>query len=220
MRPRSLPVLTTTPVSTVHSEDILSFPLKICSDPTSYTQIKLRAIVLTSPVHIHAPEMHIGAFYGGLTGQSIGALDIFFWLQSVAKKPVDFYASFSQSPPELKAGIKTAFMLRCGHTSHTAETWETFISGKCPDGGPLGYDLLLGNNEIWGFEGVSLAAAKEPAISAKLRRFKVDRRLLGPQVPRSLNLCPFSEIEEKGDDPNQSWYMCGFLAIKIKLVMC
>lgn len=141
----------TTSMTTVYLEDYL-FPISILSHLSPEQRKKLRAIPLTSPIHIHAPIAHIGTFYGDFSGQKINALDLFICLQSISEKPVSFLSTYSGLSQVMKSEVEMAFIRRNGESSNAVTSWERFVSGQDPDHGPVGYDLLLGNGVIWGIE--------------------------------------------------------------------
>lgn len=136
---------------TVLFEDYL-FPINILSHLTPEQQEKLRAITLTSPIHIHTPVAHIGVFYGNFAGQRLNALDLLVHLQSIAEKPVSFLSTYSRLSQAMKTEVEMAFARRNGESPNTFISWERFVTGQDSNCGPVGYDLLLGNGVIWGVD--------------------------------------------------------------------
>lgn len=128
------------------------YPIGILSNLPPAKKIKLGALILTSPIHIHTPQAHIGTIHSLDPGENINALDLFHSLQVLMRSPLDVHVTYSQLPEQMKAEVKAAFMRRNGQSLSSAMVWEAFILGQPTRGGPTWQELLLGNNNIWGVE--------------------------------------------------------------------
>lgn len=108
-------------------------------------------------VHIHTPSAHIGTVHGSFPGQIIPALDLFLFLQELAGRSLEFKPTYTSLSRAMQTKVNRAYRHRSTalDLNHDAgEIWDHFSKGvHIQHGrGPLGIDLLLGNNEVWGFE--------------------------------------------------------------------
>lgn len=156
MRAAPLPSLSLDPVQPAAYDTISLYPIDVLSSLPSPREVELGKMVITYPVHIHTPQAHIGTVHGSHPGQDTNALDLFNYLQSLARRPLDFNATYSQLSLQMKAEVKAAFMHRNRRSSLSLKVWEHFSSGQPTRVGPTGEDLLLGNINIWGVEERSL----------------------------------------------------------------
>lgn len=62
---------------------------------------------------------------------------------------------YNHLPQTMKAKVRRSFLLRMESSSNAMTYWNEFIAGGQADCRPIGLDLLLGNEEVWGFEGAS-----------------------------------------------------------------
>ncbi|KAF9443728.1 hypothetical protein P691DRAFT_808438 [Macrolepiota fuliginosa MF-IS2] len=134
-----------------------TYPLLLFSDLTTAQRNMLETIELTPPIHVHTPASHIGTI---MSSETVNALGAFEHLQEEAIRPLDYYPTYSWLSQDMKGRVGTAFIDRCGGSSNVVVTaaWRRFASGKPVHSlyFPNGHDLLLGNGEVWGFEGCSL----------------------------------------------------------------
>lgn len=137
------------------------YPLQISADATFPRQLRLSTIRLKTPVHIHTPFAHIGILdLSHASGGDITALDTYLYLHTMIKKPIDYDATFAPLPQELQTLVKNAFFRRNASVPprDSVTSWQRFLlrnTSYSGVGGPAGYDLLLGNDQVWGFEGCS-----------------------------------------------------------------
>lgn len=95
----------------------------------------LRSIVFTMPVHVHTPVAHIGTIYSDLPEENVNAAELIRCLQVI-------YNQLSQ-----KKNVQAESSSRAeAHSSRGSSATE---------GGPVGNDPLLGNDEVWGLEPAS-----------------------------------------------------------------
>ncbi|KAF9449415.1 hypothetical protein P691DRAFT_791139 [Macrolepiota fuliginosa MF-IS2] len=134
-----------------------TYPLRLLSDLTTTQRDRLETIELTSPIHVHTSVCHIGTI---MSSEAVNALGVFEYLQEEVIQPLDFDPTYSQLSQGMKGKVGAAFIDRCRGSSNVAVTtiWKCFASGQpvhshCV---PSGYDLLLGNGKVWGFESRSL----------------------------------------------------------------
>jgi len=134
-----------------------TYPFHLLSDLTTTQRGRLGTIELMSPIHVHTPASHIGTI---MSTETVNALDAFEHLQEEAIRPLDFHTTYSGLSRDMKEKVGTAFMGRYEGSSNVAvaAVWKRFASGRPTHSlrTPNGYDLLLGNGEVWGFEGRSL----------------------------------------------------------------
>lgn len=151
--PLATPAGTTSPA---HLEGGL-FPLNILDGiPTAQTTA-LRSITLTTPVHLHAPDAHIAVVHSNSPGQRTSGLEMVYFLQSLVWQPVNLQTTFDRLSRAMRAQVEMAFMRRVGHSLNAGvEYWDQSTPGQRAYSSVVGYDVLLGNDEIWGFERVSL----------------------------------------------------------------
>lgn len=128
------------------------YPLEIRPSLPLSKQLGLQTIVLTPPIHIHTPQAHIGTVFGNAPGEILYALDVFSHFQAMVSQKLDYHMTYSRLPSIMKTEVEAAFMRRRGQSLDAVTSWEEFLSGRPSPGGPLSYDLFLGNNAIWGFE--------------------------------------------------------------------
>ncbi|KAJ3556739.1 hypothetical protein NP233_g11910 [Leucocoprinus birnbaumii] len=142
------------------SMDAVEFlPLSLSAPLTASQTNLLRRIPLVSPVHLHVlvnSVTHFGTFYGEVPGEQVSALDLFIALRSLSSQPLCYQNAYYQLSETLKSGIRSTFLARNGHKSNAYRLFQQFTSGHQPYGGPTGHDFLLGKQDIWGFESVSL----------------------------------------------------------------
>lgn len=128
------------------------YPVNILSDLPIGEGMELDSRILTYPIHIHTPHTHIDTIHGSTPNQRISALDLLHFLQTIARRPLDFYTIYSQIYSQLsqrmKVETKAAFMRRNGQSSSSTIVWEAYTSGWPTRGGPIGENLLLGNVNI------------------------------------------------------------------------
>lgn len=126
----------------------------ISSELSTVQLSELQNIILISPIHIHAPLVHIGTILGRMPGEGLQALEIFSHFQTTTSQKLDYHLTYSQLPALMKTEVERTFIRRRGRGSDATISWQEFISGRSRStcGGPLSYDLLLGNTSIWGFE--------------------------------------------------------------------
>lgn len=146
----SLPPLN--PVLLQQTTPDLFYPIGILSSLPLGKQIDLDAMLLTCPIHIHIPGVHIGRIQSLPPGQSITAFDLFRYLQALAGTPLYALTNYSQLSHRMRIEVGAAFMHRNGRSLSTNKAWNAFRSGQPMRWGPAGVDLLLGNINIWGIE--------------------------------------------------------------------
>lgn len=156
MRTLPFPSSTSIPIQPTPCDLDDLYPINILSSPPRSKEIELETMVLTYPIHIHTPQSHIGTIHSSSSSQKIDAVDLFRFLQTFARGPLDAHANYSELPQQMKAEVEVAFMRRNGQSSSTVSIWETFALGQPTHNGPTGEDLLLGNADIWGMEGRSI----------------------------------------------------------------
>lgn len=116
------------------------FPLNFLQDLSLTQQRTLRAIVVTTPVHVHVPSTHIGMVYGDTPGQRVNALELILCLRATYGRLVNTQTGLTPRR----------------HTVHSPRV-PSYQSQFVPRLGdyPDGYGSLLTNNEIWGLEPIS-----------------------------------------------------------------
>jgi hypothetical protein len=71
--------------------------------------MELWDVDLKSPVHIHTPCTHIGVMYGPSLRQIIPALDVFLFLQDLAKGPIDFWWTYALLSSRMQTNVREAY---------------------------------------------------------------------------------------------------------------
>lgn len=128
------------------------YPLIISSELSAFQSAELQNIILISPIHIHAPLVHIGTIHGRMPGEGFQALEISSHFQATTSQVLDYHFMYSQLSHLMKSEVERTFLRRRGQGSDATISWHEFTSGRSTHGGPLWHDLLLGNTSIWGFE--------------------------------------------------------------------
>ncbi len=132
------------------------FPLNILQKPSTSHCAALRSVALTTPIHIHTPGAHMGEICGEVIGQCTNALELVQFLHSLVSQPADLPTTYDLLPHHMKAQVDITFAQRVGCSSTSSDRPDQRpMSALQPRDNIVGLDLLLGNNEVWGFEHVS-----------------------------------------------------------------
>ncbi|KAJ3575706.1 hypothetical protein NP233_g911 [Leucocoprinus birnbaumii] len=147
--------LPASPGNTSSSPEPELFPLSLLAPLTQVTMDQLRAIFLITPIHLHVlidQVIHLGTFNGEYPGETYSALDLFTALHSLTTQSMDLHLTFTCLPQDIRDKVRTAFLSRNHRHAGAVNIWEQFAFGQRLLGGPTGHDLLMGKNDIWGFE--------------------------------------------------------------------
>lgn len=148
-----LPLVTTPTATSPPSVEVDGvFPLNILEGHPTSQSTALHSIVLTTPVHVHTPVAHIGTVVhdGHVLGQRISALELTEFLQAFVWQPIDLPMNSSATTSERSNRLVELA------PSRPFEKQDLHSLASHLRGGVVGYDLLLGNFEIWGFESLSV----------------------------------------------------------------
>ncbi len=135
-----------------HLENEL-FPLNLLQEPPATRHATLQSVTLSTPIHVHTPAAHIGVVHGDVAGERTSALELIQFLHSLVLQPVNLQTTYDLLPHDTRMQVAMAFVQRVGYPPNTPG--QHIILAPQPHGSIIGYDLLLGNNEVWGFEHVS-----------------------------------------------------------------
>ncbi len=132
------------------------FPISIYQEPPTTLHATLRSIILTTPIHVHTPVAHIGVVHGGATGECTNALELMQFVQSLVSQPVNLPINYDILPQDMRVQVDVAFAQRIGCSQCSSDSQNQHLSSALwPGDNIIGSDLLLGNDEVWGFERVS-----------------------------------------------------------------
>lgn len=119
------------------------FPLNIRQDLPIAQQATLSSIALTTPIHVHTPVAHIGMVHSDSPGERVKAIETIHCLR----------VAYNQMNRRMivQAEISFAQTLSSSDTRYQSQLTSVQRLG----GGPVGYDLLLEHDDVWGLEPIS-----------------------------------------------------------------
>jgi len=139
------------------------YPINVLVDIPTEQELELRNILLTYPIHVHAPQAHIGTIYAASTNHYINSFDLLLFLRIFAGAQPNFVHTPTypcQLTPQTEVEPASTTFRHSMHQlplySSAMRLTEGHLSMGYRYGDLMDMGLLLGNVNVWGLEGKSV----------------------------------------------------------------